>query len=93
MSVTRVNEFQAKDGQCENLQAFLKSIISMVESSDGCQSCQFLRHKDDPARFVIIEVWDSVEAHQASVKHIPPGTIEKAMTMLAGPPKGEYYTS
>ena len=93
MSVTRINEFQAKDGQHETLRAFLTSIISMVESSAGCRSCQLLRHNDDPARLVIIEVWDSVEAHQASVKHIPLGTIEKAITMFAGPPKGAYYTA
>jgi quinol monooxygenase YgiN len=51
-----------------------------------------LRSLDHPTRFMMIEVWDSVEAHQASLKHIPPGTFKKTTSVLAGPPRGEYFS-
>ncbi len=42
---------------------------------------------------MIIEVWDSVEAHQASVKQIPPELLAATMQLLASVPKGGYYRS
>ena len=93
MSITRINEFQAQDGQGETLRDFIRSFLPMIEASDGCQSCQLLQHLDDPTRIVVIEVWDSTEAHQASMKNVPPGTFDEAMKLLAGPPTGAYYRS
>ena len=40
---------------------------------------------------MIIEQWESVEAHQASVKGIPPEALEKVRQLLALPPAGGYY--
>lgn len=91
MSVTRINEFQAPVGKGESLRDLLSSFLPTIQSSEGCQSCQLLYSQDDPTRIVIIEVWDSVEAHKASVKNIPPQNIEKVMKLLAGPPRGGYY--
>ena len=91
MSITRINEFQAQEGQGEALRDLIQSFVPMIESSDGCHSCQLLQSQDDPTRIVVIEVWDSTEAHQASMKNIPPGALQEAMTLLAGPPKGGYY--
>jgi len=93
MSITRINEFQAKPGRSDSLRDFLSSIMPLIESLEGCQSCQLLQSLDDPNRMVIIEVWDSVEARKASVKNIPPGSFEKMMKLLAGPPKREYYST
>lgn len=91
MSITRINEFQAKDGEQDHLQNFLTSIIQTIQSSKGCQSCKLVQSLEDPARFVIIEIWNDVEAHQASVKNIPPASFAKVMEMLAEMPKGAYY--
>lgn len=91
MSITRINEFCAKDGMPDDLLKLLTSIIPVIESSAGCHSCQLLQCLDDPARFVITEIWESVEAHQTSVKSIPPDNFAEIVKMLAGTPKGAYF--
>ena len=91
MSITRINEFKAQEGQADALRDLLHSVLPMIEASDGCRSCQVLQGLDVPAQIVVIEVWDSAEAHQASVKNIPPGLLQEAMQLLAAPPKGGYY--
>ena len=91
MSITRINEFRAQNEHAATLRDLLRSVLPMIEASEGCRSCQVLQSLDDPAQIVVIEVWDSVEAHQASVKNIPPGLLQEAMQLLAAPPKGGYY--
>lgn len=90
MSVTRINEFRAKDGQAQGLRDFLASIVPAIEASDGCRSCRLLRDLDDETAFVVVEVWDSVEAHKASVGNITPEQLEEVRRLLAGPPQGRY---
>jgi hypothetical protein len=50
-----------------------------------------LQSQDDPTRFIGIEVWESVDAHRASVKNIPPESIDELRKLVAGPPSGGYY--
>ena len=91
MSITRINEFHAKVGKGNDLLKFLVSIIPIIESSAGCQSCQLLQCLDDPTRLVIIEIWESVEAHQTSVKSIPSDNFAEIIKMLVETPKGAYF--
>ncbi|MGE5760352.1 MAG: putative quinol monooxygenase [Gemmatimonadota bacterium] len=70
---------------------FLRSIISRILDAPGCLSCELFQHYDDPAKFAIIEVWDSIAAHQASVSRIPPELLQQAQNFFAGPPQGAYY--
>lgn len=93
MSVTRINKFEAKEGMATNLGAFLMSIVPLVEQSAGCQSCQVLQNQENGSEFVVIEVWDSVSAHKASVKNIPPEKFGVVMPMLASSPSGSYYAA
>ena len=93
MSATRINTFLAKDGMADSLREFLISIIPLIEQSQGCESCQLLQSQDNANEFVIIEVWASVSAHQASVKNIPPEKFGVVMPMLASPPSSSYYTA
>jgi len=90
VSVTRINEFRAKDGQAQGLRDFLASIVPVIEASDGCRSYRLLRDLDDGAAFVVLEVWDSVEAHKTSVGDIAPEQLEEVRQLLAGPPRGRY---
>jgi len=39
----------------------------------------------------VLEVWESIEAHQASVQDIPPESLAEVMALLDGPPAGAYY--
>jgi len=91
MTITRINQFRAQAGKDGALRQFLASIVPGIESAAGCRACQLLQSHDDPTRFVVIEVWDSIEAHQASVKNIPAEAFENVMRLLAGAPSGEYY--
>ena len=92
MATTRINEFQARADSVGELEAFLLSIVPSMLSSDGCLSCQVLQSQADPTKFVVLEAWDSVESHQASAKAIPPEMFANVMQLLAGPPRGEYFS-
>lgn len=91
MTITRINEFRAVEGQGEALGDLIGSFVPIIEASDSCHSCQLLRSQEDATKIVVIELWDRVESHQASVKNIPPETLEEAKKLLAGPPTGGYY--
>jgi quinol monooxygenase YgiN len=91
MSVTRINQFRSLDGQGDTLRRILRSFVATIESSPGCRSCRVLRHMDDPRRTVVVEVWDNVASHEASLKSMPPGALDQAMKMLSGPPSGDYF--
>ena len=91
MSITRINEFRAKDGQSKRVGDFLASIVSVIEASEGCRSCRLLKDLDNGRSFVVIELWDSVEAHRTSAKDIPPEQLEEIMQLLASPPQGRYF--
>lgn len=93
MNITRLNTFRAKDGMADSLREFLVSIIPIIKQSQGCESCQLLQSRENANEFVVIEVWTSVSAHQASVKNIPSEKIGVVMPMLASPPTGSYYTA
>ena len=91
MSVTRINEFHAGPGRSDALCDFLKSIIGMVVSSPGCLACELLVDSEDASQLVILETWDSIAAHQAAAKIIPPEKIAEVMPLLAEPVIGRYY--
>lgn len=91
MSVIRINKFEAKEGMASGLHDFLMLIVPLVEQSQGCMSCQVLQNQENRNEFVVIEAWDSVGAHQASTKNIPPEKICVLMSNLANPPSGSYF--
>jgi quinol monooxygenase YgiN len=91
MSVTRIGEFQSKEGMSDALRDFLLSIMPMITSSQGCKSCELFQRQDNATKFVMIETWESVEAHQASVKNIPPEKLGEIKPLLGSPPNGSYY--
>jgi heme oxygenase (mycobilin-producing) len=91
MPIFRIGEMQAKEGQIQPLRNFLTSIMPMIKSSQGCESCHLYQSQDDPAKFLMVEVWDSVESHQASVKNIPPEMISEIRPLLAASPSGSYF--
>ena len=91
MIITRINQFEARKEFEEKLFEFLRSVISVIETSPGCKSCRLLRSVDNPAHLAIIEEWESIEAHQNAAKAIPPEKLNQAMSMFAKPPSGTYY--
>ncbi|MEQ8763525.1 MAG: antibiotic biosynthesis monooxygenase family protein [Planctomycetota bacterium] len=91
MTITRINEFHAREGEGEAFRALVESILPEIRAAEGCRSCQLLQRHDDASRLIVIEVWDSIEAHQAARHQIPSGNMIEAMKLLASPPSGQYY--
>ncbi len=91
MSITRINEFKAREGQVEALLSKLRISVPTIRASRGCLSCQVLQHLETPSRIVIIEKWESEEAHEAAVKAIPVAVLKETMKLVAEPPYGEPY--
>jgi quinol monooxygenase YgiN len=92
MTITRISEFQANPGMTESLRDFLLSIMPIIQSSQGCESVTMYQSHDDPARFTIIEAWDSIESHQMSAKNIPAEKLTEIRPLLTSAPSGGYYT-
>jgi quinol monooxygenase YgiN len=93
MTITRINQFEAKAGRRADLRAFLQSVISVIRGSAGCRSVELLEGIEQGERLAIIEVWESVEAHQAAAKAIPQPKMEEVMALVAAPPSGAYFRS
>ena len=91
MTITRISEFQAKLDTTAALHDFLISIIPMIKASHGCESVTLYQAHDDPTKFTMLEVWDSIESHQASVKNIPPEMLAEIRPLLASAPGGGYF--
>ena len=91
MTISRIGDVQAKEGLTEELRDFLLSIMPGIRSSEGCESVHLYQSADDPSKFVMIEVWDSVESHRASVKNIPPEKLGEIRPLLATSPSGTYF--
>lgn len=91
MSISRIGDVQAKPERVEELRHFLISIMPMIRSSEGCESVQLYQSDEDPAKFIMIEVWDSLESHQASVKNIPAEKLGEIRPLLATSPSGGYF--
>ena len=91
MSISRIGEVQAKPESIEELREFLISIMPGIKSSEGCESVQLFQSEADPTTFMMIEVWDSAESHQASVKNIPPEKLGEIQPLLATSPSGTYF--
>jgi quinol monooxygenase YgiN len=73
------------------MREFLSSIMPGIKSSHGCESVQLYQRQDDPTKFTMIEVWDSVESHQASARNIPPEKLAEIQPLLASAPHGNYF--
>ena len=91
MSIARIGETQAKSESVDELRDFLISIMPDIKSSEGCESVQLFQSADEPSKFIIVEVWDSVESHQASVRNIPAEKLDEIRPLLAASPSGSYF--
>lgn len=94
MSIIYIGQSQAKTDEVDNFRNFLTSVVMpAVRTSAGCESYQLFQSQADPTKFIGIEVWDSVEAHRASVNKIPAESLGEYMKLVATLPTGGYYHS
>ena len=91
MTVARIGETRAKPEWNEALRDFLILIMPGIKSSQGCESVTLYQSQEDPTKFTMIEIWDSIESHKASVKNIPRELLAEIRPLLASAPSGSYY--
>lgn len=91
MSIARIGETQAKPESIKALREFLLSIMPGIRGTEGCASVTLYQSQENPTRFIMIEIWDSVESHKAAVREIPADDIARVRAMLASAPSGSYY--
>jgi len=91
MSVVRINEFKAAAGKAEGLREFLGWVIAQIRGAAGCQRVELLADQEEATRFAIVEVWDSIEAHQAAATRVPPEKMAEVRALLGDAPRGRYY--
>jgi quinol monooxygenase YgiN len=93
MPIVRINEFQAAPGKAASLHAFLADVVGVIEQAPGCREVLLLTEHEDPTRLVIVETWDSIDAHKAAASMIPPAKLAEVQPLLAAPPRGRYYAA
>lgn len=90
--VLRMGEMRARLGKSDDLHAFIyRVIVPSLETAAGCEGVDVWQDARDPLRYLIVEYWDSVEAHRASVQQIDPEDIKVIMELLDDSPRGNYY--
>lgn len=93
MTITRINEFEAVPSKGAELFAFLSELKAHIDSSPGCLSCEVLRKNDNDLILVVIEKWETKDAHRQSIESYPQEKMAEVMPLFALPPKGGYYHS
>ncbi len=91
MSIVRIGQFTGNVERLEDLKEFLISIIPIIQSSQGCQAVHLYQSHENKTQFTMIEIWDSIESHQASVKNIPSEKLAEIRPLLGAAPSGGYY--
>jgi quinol monooxygenase YgiN len=91
MSITRINEFRAREGESDALAELFRGVVRSIQGEPGCLACRFLQAIDDPHRIVILEEWESVDAHRAALARMAPADFEPVMRLLDGRPSGAYF--
>jgi len=91
MSIARHYVMNAREGQDAVLETALRDLADIVRGVPGSQGVELLRDLGNERRFILIEKWDSVEAHGAGGKLIPKEALAPLMAALDGPPDGAYF--
>lgn len=94
MSVTFINTFTTKNGQEDAFIEMAKGWSANLNQVSGCSEMKIYRRSDDPHKVVLIEQWDSKEAHKAFVDSMAEnGGMEEPMKLLQGMPEGTFLNA
>jgi quinol monooxygenase YgiN len=90
---TIVVHFYAKPGHGAELRHFIMPAIPRLTELPGCRGGSLYHDIDTPDVCVLIEHWDSVEAHKAYIHKVETdGTMERMGPLLDRPPERRYLT-
>jgi quinol monooxygenase YgiN len=93
MSETVVISFKAAPGNEDALLKLLQHGRDVSLKAKGCESFELWQSQDQPARFVMIERWRSMDDHHANFAQQikESGHLEKIAALLADPIHGGVY--
>jgi len=90
MTVARHYFMNAKPGGSAQLETALRDLADKVRVVPGCVGVEVLGDIGDEHRFVLIEKWESVDAHKGAGEHLGRDALSALMGAIAGPPEGAY---
>ena len=93
MPVAALLEFRFKPEVLDQVPDAVSRTLAVTRKFDGCQRIDVLIDDEDPSRYLLVEVWDSME-HDAAYREFrasPDGASELG-PLLAAPPVVMYYS-
>ncbi|ATE67042.1 putative quinol monooxygenase [Rhizorhabdus dicambivorans] len=90
MTVLRHYRMQAAAGRGDELKAVLTDLAGLVAPLAGCEKVELFADPADPATFIFVEHWASVDDHKAAGAALGKEAFAPVMAVLAGPPEGRY---
>lgn len=90
MTVWRHYVMSAAPGKEEAMVDALRHLASKVRPLAGCEGIEWGRDAENPAEFVFIEAWTSVDAHKAASSQLSKDDFGPMVAALGGPPAGRY---
>lgn len=91
MTVARLYIVPAAEGRSAQMEAALEGVADLVRSRPGSEGVEVLRDLGNEHRFILIEKWESEEAHAASLAGLPEGSLDAVKAAAGGPPDGSYF--
>jgi quinol monooxygenase YgiN len=85
-------EFRFKPEAADQAPDALTRTLAVTRQFDGCQRIDVLVDNEDPTRYLLVEVWESME-HDAAYREFraSPGGASELGPLLAAPPVLMYY--
>lgn len=91
MTTARLYIMHAKEGHDAALETALRDLAAAVVAFPGSEGAEVLRDAGNERRFILIEKWASIEAHEAIKADFKKLPMAPLMDALDGPPDGSYY--
>ena len=92
MPVAALLEFRFKPEVVDQVPGAVSRTLDVTRKFDGCQRIDVLVDTEDPTRYLLVEVWESMEHDTAYRKfRASPDGASELGPMLAAPPVLMYY--
>jgi quinol monooxygenase YgiN len=87
-AITVTARAQAKPGKEKDLEAALRAVTIATHGEPGCLRYAVHRNRENPAVFLVVERWSSIDAHNAhmTTPHVQ-DLFRKVPDLVAAPPE------
>lgn len=92
MSVQLIITFNVADGKLPAFVQIMQQVKSSLPQVAGCKAVRILHSTADEHVFVLVETWESAEAHRAHIENVVrSGGWDHLRAHLARDPVSGYY--